>query len=54
MLEGSGITALVDVRSSPRSRFAPWSNRARLEAALGEAAITGFPEFQLCRALLYS
>ena len=40
MLEAAGITALVDVRSSPRSRFAPWSNRARLEAALGEAGIT--------------
>ncbi len=40
MLQAAGITALVDVRSSPRSRFAPWSNRARLEAALGEAAIT--------------
>ena len=39
MLQAAGITALVDVRSSPRSRFAPWSNRARLEAASSEAGI---------------
>jgi len=40
MLQAAGITALVDVRSFPRSRFAPWANRARLETASSEAGIS--------------
>ncbi len=34
-----GIELLVDVRSNPYSRFAPWSNRRRLDAALAEQGI---------------
>ena len=34
LIRPHGIEVLVDVRSYPRSRFAPWSNREKLEAEL--------------------
>lgn len=36
LLAGSRIELVADVRSRPYSRFAPWSNRGRLDAALAE------------------
>ena len=33
------IDLLVDVRSYPRSRFAPWSNRDRFEASLSRIGV---------------
>ena len=34
-----GLEMLVDVRSYPRSRFAPWSNRESLERALPKVGV---------------
>lgn len=33
------IDLLIDVRANPRSRFAPWSNRVRLEQQLARSGI---------------
>lgn len=40
LIRGSGVTAIADVRSSPRSRFAPWFNRDALTAHLRAAGIS--------------
>lgn len=39
LLTAHGVTAIVDVRSQPRSRFAPHYNRERLAEALRTAGI---------------
>lgn len=39
LLAQHSITAVVDVRTSPYSRFCPWFNREFLKPALGEAGI---------------
>jgi uncharacterized protein (DUF488 family) len=39
-LAGSGIEAVIDVRTKPVSRIAPWANKARLAALLAGRGIS--------------
>jgi len=39
LLDAAGVTLLVDVRTTPASRWAPFTNRSRLEALLAGAGI---------------
>ena len=39
LLQSHNIELIVDVRSYPRSRFAPWSNRERMPHVLSKAGI---------------
>ncbi len=39
LLQSQGVETLVDIRSTPASRFYPQYNRRRLEEALGQAGI---------------
>jgi uncharacterized protein (DUF488 family) len=45
LLQGVGVEAIADVRSTPHSRFCPWFSQKPLAAALSAAAMAIEPEY---------